>query len=362
MRLRHALEDDMRTPYNKSLARVAVAGLIAVMTGATMAGQSAAPTSSKPAAYVPPKTADGQPDLQGVWANNNATPLERPKTLEGRATLTPQEVAAMQKRSNELFGGDGDAAFGDAIYEAVLSDVQKYKPTTFDKDTGNYNAFWIVGREYENRTSLITDPPDGKVPAMTEEAQKRMASFMAAQKGHEFDGHENRPLSERCITFGFPDLFAGYNSYYQIVQGPGYVAILSERIHDVRIIPLDGRPHLAKNVRQMLGDSRGHWEGNTLVIDTTNLSATNTFRGASENMHLVERYTRTAADRVSYEVTISDPTTWTKPWTLMIPLKHTDDAVYEYACHEGNSAMIGVLAGARAQEGVGTQKTTSPQP
>jgi hypothetical protein len=335
------------------------------MTGATMIAQSApAPAkSAKSGNYVPPKTADGQPDLQGVWANNMATPLERPKTLEGRATLTPQEVAAMQKRSNELFGGDGDAAFGDAIYEAVLSDVQKYKPTTFDKDTGNYNAFWIVGREFENRTSLITDPPDGRLPPQTEESKKRLQTTMAAQKGHEFDGHENRPLSERCISFGFPDLLAGYNSYYQIIQGPGYVAILSERIHDVRIIPIDGRPHLPKNVRLMLGDSVGHWEGNTLVIDTTNFSKSSTFRGPSENMHLVERYTRTGPDTVSYQATVSDPTNWTKPWSFMIPLRHTDDAVYEYACHEGNSAMIGVLAGARAQESEPAKpKTASPQP
>jgi len=332
------------------------------MTGATLVGQSAPSGATSPkGAYVPPKTADGQPDLQGVWSNNTATPLERPKALAGRATLTPQEVAAMQKRSNELFGGDGDAAFGDAIYEAVLSDVQKFVPTTFDKDTGNYNAFWIVGREYENRTSLITDPPDGRVPAQTEEAKKKAAERMAAQKGHEFDGHENRPLSERCISFGFPDLLAGYNSYYQIVQGAGYVAILSERIHDVRIIPLDGRPHNPKNVRQMLGDSRGHWEGNTLVIDTTNFSTSANFRGASENLHLVERYTRIAADRVNYQVTIEDPSTWTKPWTLMIPLRHTDDAVYEYACHEGNSAMIGVLAGARAQETVADKSTRNPK-
>jgi hypothetical protein len=352
----------MRTPYNRCLVRAAVAGLIAVMTGATMIGQSASPParSAKSGTYVPPKTADGQPDLQGVWANNTATPLERPKALADRPLLTPQEVAAMQKRSNELFGGDGDAAFGDAIYEAVLSDVQKYTPTTFDKDTGNYNAFWIVGREYENRTSLITDPSDGRVPAQTEESKKRIAQMMAAQKGHEFDGYENRPLSERCISFGFPDLLAGYNSYYQIVQSPGYVAILSERIHDVRIIPLDGRPHLPKNVRQLLGDSRGHWEGNTLVVDTTNFSSSSNFRGASENLHLVERYTRTGPDTLSYQATISDPTTWTKPWTFMIPLRHTDDEVYEYACHEGNTAMVGVLAGARAQE-AGSRTNKSPQ-
>jgi hypothetical protein len=352
----------MRTPYKTSLARLAVAGLIAVMTGATLVGQSASSGASSPkGGYVPPKTADGQPDLQGVWANNMATPLERPKVLGDRALLTPQEVASMQKRSNELFGGDGDAAFGDAIYETVLSDVQKFVPTTFDKDTGNYNAFWIVGREYEARTSLITDPPDGRMPPQTEQAKKKAEEQRAAQKGHEFDGHENRPLSERCISFGFPDLLAGYNSYYQIVQGPGYVAILSERIHDVRIIPLDGRPHNPKNVRQMLGDSRGHWEGNTLVIDTTNFSESSNFRGASENMHLVERYTRVAPDRVNYQVTIEDPTTWTKPWSLMIPLRHTDDAVYEYACHEGNSAMVGVLAGARAQETVPDKAAKSPQ-
>jgi hypothetical protein len=328
---------------------VVLVGLAAVAVWQTpLFGQSAAKTA--PRAYTPSRTVDGQPDLQGGWANNKATPLERPKILEGRKFLNEQEVAALKKRAGELFGGDGDAAFGDSIYEAVLSDVKKYKPTTFDTETGNYNAFWIVERDFDNRTSLITDPDDGKLPPLTPAGEKLRAAVLEAQARGAADGPEDRPLNERCITFGMPDLLAGYNSYYRIFQTKNYVAINTERIHDSRIIPLDGRPHVGSAVKSWMGDSRGHWEGDTLVVETTNLSPQGLFIGTSDKLKVTERFTRIGPKTINYEVTMNDPATWTKPWTLMIPLKHTDEEVYEYACHEGNSGMTGILAGARALE------------
>jgi hypothetical protein len=297
-------------------------------------------------AYSPPRTPDGKPDLQGIWANNNATPLERPKSLEGRALLTREEVDALRKRQDEIFAGDGDAAFGDAIFEAVISDVHKYKPTTFDVTTGNYNAFWLVERDFDNRTSLITDPADGRMPPLTDAAKERNTQSLRNRSAS--DGPESRSLSERCITFGVPDLLAGYNSYYQIVQTPRTVVLHAEKIHDARVVPLDGRPHAPAAVRDWYGDSRGHWEGDTLVIDTVNLKSS--FRGASEQLHLIERFTRAGPDTLHYEVTFDDPATWSRKWTLMIPLKRTDDHIYEYACHEGNSGLAGILSGARAEE------------
>jgi len=258
----------------------------------------------------------------------------------------------LTERAGELFAGDGDAAFGDSIFEAVLSDVKAYTPTTFDADTGNYNAFWLVDRDFDKRTSLIVDPPDGRLPPLTEEAQKRRAGYGLLGRNRIPVGPEDRGLSERCLTFGVPDLLAGYNSYYQILQTPGYVVIAMERIHDARIIPLDGRPHVPQAIRQWHGDSRGRWDGNTLVVETTNFSPKTSFRGSAENLHLVERFTRVAPDTLLYEFTVNDPTTWTGPWTAMIPLKTTADKIYEYACHEGNTGMVGILAGARAQEAV----------
>jgi hypothetical protein len=308
------------------------------------AADNAKKTPSKP--YSPPRTADGKPDLQGVWANNNATPLERPKSLAGRALLTSEEVDALRKRQEEIFSGDGDAAFGDAIFEAVISDVQKYKPTTFDASTGNYNAFWLVERDFDNRTSLITDPTDRHIPPLTAAAKERSQDSARTRSSNE--GPESRTLSERCITFGVPDLLAGYNSYYQIIQTPGAVVLHAEKIHDARIIPIDAGPHVPAAIRSWFGDSRGHWDGDTLVVDTVNLK--NSFRGASDQLHLIERFTRVGSKTINYQVTVDDPVTWTNKWTFMIPLKATEDHIYEYACHEGNSSLAGILAGARAEE------------
>jgi hypothetical protein len=293
--------------------------------------------------YSPPRTAAGKPDFQGVWTNNSATPLERPQSLHGRATLTDEEVAALKKRYAEIFAGDGDAAFGDGVFEAVLSDVKKYKPTVFDAATGNYNAFWLVEREFDNRTSLINDPADGRIPAMMPSAMNRPR----AMRGNN-DGPEGRSLAERCITYGVPDLLAGYNSYYEIVQTADHVVIHAEKIHDARIIPLDARPHTPPALKSWLGNSRGRWDGDTLVVETKNF--TSGFRGASDQLVITERYTRVSQNTLNYEVTINDPQTWTRPWTFMIPLRHTQDKIYEYACHEGNSSLAGILAGARAEE------------
>ena len=298
--------------------------------------------------WTPPRTADGQPDLQGVWANNNVTPLERPLALAGKPFLTDAEVAALKVKATDLFAGDGDAAFGDDVFTAVLSGVQKF--TSNDATTGNYNQFWIADRDFDNRTSLITDPPDGRLPPLTSEAQKRLPDPQLDRRQRGSDGPEDRSLSERCLTFGAPRIQAAYNSYFQIFQTRDYVAILMETIHDARIIPLDGRSHVGQNIRQWLGDSVGHWEGDALVVDTTNYSPKSDFRGSHENLHVVERFTRVSPNRIDYEITVNDPTTWTRPWTAMIPLKLTHEEIYEYACHEANEGMVGILAGARLQE------------
>ena len=342
------------------IAAVAVVlSLLQVQAIAQSTNTKTAKTETK--TWTPPRTIDGQPDLQGVWANNTATPLERPKELAGRAFLTEQEVAALKKRAQDLFSGDGDAAFGDTVFLSVLANVNGTKSgfKSTDGETGDYSSVWTVERDWDNRTSLITDPSDGRLPAPTPDGQKRQADATAT-RARTPAGPEDRSLSERCITFGSPRLGAGYNSYYQILQSPGSVAIVMETIHDARVIPLDGRPHPPSTVRTWLGDSRGRWEGDTLVVDTANYRS-GTFMYASEKLHVVERFTRTGPESLKYEVTIDDPATWTKPWSVMIPLSRTRDAIYEYACHEGNRGMVGILSGARAEEkaGEGTERQVS---
>jgi hypothetical protein len=307
---------------------------------------AAANLSAQKAKWTVPRTVDGQPDLQGTWANNNVTPLERPVELAGKQTLTDNEVAMLKARSAKLFNGDGDAAFGDQLFAALLTNPDKFVST--DGRTGDYNQFWLPDRVFDNRTSLITDPPDGRVPPLLPTAQRRFAD--AAFRPAVPAGPEDRSVTERCITFGIPRTQAAYMSYYDIVQSRDTVVLRMETIHDARIIPLDGRPHAGSKIRNWLGDSRGHWEGDTLVVDTTNFSPKSNFRGSRENLHLVERFTRVAPDRLEYAFTVSDDTTWSRPWSAMIPLLRSKAPMYEYACHEGNLGLAGILSGARSEE------------
>jgi hypothetical protein len=296
--------------------------------------------------WTAPNTPDGQPDLQGVWLSNSATPLERPKALEGKAVLTDAEVAELKKRADEIFKkGNSDFASGDNAFLAALANVEQYKNPNIS--TGG--AEDMVDREFDNRTSLIVDPPDGKLPPLTPAAQRRQA---AADEAAKRPPTRPQDLTNfiRCITFGVPrvggNFGAGPYSYYQIFQTAGYVVLFTEMIHEARIIPLDGRPHLPQNIRQWSGDSRGRWEGKTLVVDTTNFSPKSYYMGSAENLHLVERFTRVAPDRLDYTVTLDDPTTWTKPWTAVIRLKATREHIYEFACHEGNYvSMVSMLSG-----------------
>jgi hypothetical protein len=305
-------------------------------------------------AWAPTRLADGHPDLQGIWSNNAATPFERPKELAGREFLTEAEVAKLQKIAGELFNGETDAAFGDAVFTSAWTAAQGKTADIkaingFDTVTGNYNQFWLVNRSFDNRTSVVTTP-DGRIPPLTPAAQKRMADAAAYGKLHPADGPEDLPLSHRCANFGVPKVGAGYNSNHQIFQTPTHVAMLSEMAHDARVIPLDGSPHVASNVRQWNGDARGRWEGDTLVVDTTNFSPKSEFRAARENLHLTERFTRVDADTLKYDVTIDDPSTWTKPWGATLMLKKSSEPMFEYACHEGNEGLAGALSGYRAQE------------
>jgi hypothetical protein len=294
---------------------------------------------------------DGHPDLQGVWLNNSATPLERPKALEGRKLLTDAEVVELRRRADRLFKNtNADFAGGDAVFLSALADIDNFKSTTATGTT-----FEMIEREFDNRTSLIIDPPDGRIPPLTVEGEQRRAATTATRRRPP-EGPEDLTHVERCLTYGVPRLSgtntgAGPLGYYKIVQTPSHIVLFLEAVHEARIINLDGRPHLPPAVRQWEGDSRGRWEGKTLVVDTTNFSARNDFMGSSDHLHLVERFTRVAPDRIDYQITVDDPTTWTKPWTAVIRLKRSTQRLYEYACHEGNYEILrDIFAGARATE------------
>jgi hypothetical protein len=333
---------------SRSARRRAVA-VAALIVAAAFTAFNSTRVSAQSRRWIAERTADGHPDFQGVWANNTVTPLQRPKQWEGKKTLTDAEVAELQTFAAQIVENDGDAQFGDGFILAVLSRIAK--PTSYDPGTGNYNQFWVVERDWhDRRTSLITDPPDGKIPPLTPEGQRRRAAEIEHRKAHAFEDPEVFPLGERCVNFGIPRVQAGYNSYLQIVQSPGYVTIMSEMAHDARIIPVDGRPHLDERGRVWNGDSRARWEGDTLVIDTTNFSPKSDFMGSHDNLRLTERLSRVGAEILNYEFTVNDPTMWTAPWTVMIPLKHKNESIYEYACHEGNQAIPNMLSGHRFEE------------
>ena len=319
-----------------------LAGMIAAMLlAAVFAASQTGPAGSKPAAksYVLPHTPDGQPDFQGIWSNAILTPLERPANLKDKAFFTPEEAAAYVKRTIEQGNKDSRAGAG------TDADVSRaYNDFWWDRGTNIVKTL---------RTSLITDPPDGRVPALTPLAQKRAAEVREARRLHPADGPEDRPLMERCILLnsaGPPMTPSAYNNNYQVVQTAQTFVILNEMIHDARVIPLDGRPHVPAGIRLWMGDSRGHWEGNTLVIDTTNFTDQTPFRGSGPNMHLTERFSRMDAETLLYEYTIDDPESFTKPWSAAIPSVRTTGPILEYACNEGNYGMSGLLSAARAEE------------
>ncbi len=344
----------------RSLVSIGVAALaVAVVLSASLAGQAPAASAAKAAApaaraaapakpYTPPKTPDGQPDLQGFWTNSTYVPLERPKGVT-KEFYTPDEAEA-------------------AIKAAAAREAEQTEPGTTADVHYDFSQFGLdrsqstIARSL--RTSLIVDPPDGRLPPVNAEGQKRAAERAAARKamGGQYDQVQNMPIGSRCIIMGGagpPLRNAGYNANYQIVQSPGYVMILTEMIHDVRIIPLDNRPQAASAVRQWVGVSRGRWEGNTLVVETTNFNGKNPFQGSSENLKVTERFTRVADDMIDYKYTIEDPATWDRTWSAEAPLAKTGGPIFEFACHETNYGVANILAGARADEKAAAEKKGS---
>jgi len=290
------------------------------------------------------RTPDGQPDLQGNWTNATVTPLERPEELAGKEFLTDAEAAAFQKQK---LIQENSQAKDDIHYDNVIWQSESY-----------------VKRISNQRTSLIVDPSDGKLPPLTPDARTRAAALTeAARRRSSVDSAASRALGERCISRGNegpPMLGANYNSNLQILQTANFVAIRHEMIHGVRIIPLDGRPHVGSHLRQLGGDSRGRWEGNTLVVDSTNFSDTTNFRApsslarqdifASRDLHVTERFTRVDADTILYRFTVDDATTWTRPWSGEMLIRKWEGPILEYACHEGNYGLAFILGAARAQD------------
>ena len=332
-----------------STAALAV-GVVALLAQAPAAGQtqSAAPrVQATGKAWTPPRTPDGRPDLQGIWSDNTVTPFQRPNQLGAKEFYTDQEFAQLSTRARQGDVGE-EGNLGAAEPQAVRYDLELYG---FDRTRVRFAS--------NKRTSLIVGP-EGVVPPMLPGAKTRNADRVAPNKGHEFDSHENRPLSERCILLNQERIpyipGANEGNLIQIVQGPGYVSVLRETNHSTRVIPTDGRPHAPKNVRLYQGDSVGRWEGNTLVVDTTNFTNLSAFQGSGENLHLMERFTRLADDTLLYQFTVEDPTTWARPWSVEIPWTTTRGPVYEWACHEGNNMISNILRGARVAEQEAAQK------
>ncbi len=327
------------TRQGAAVAAAFVLGLLSV---------SATPAVAQGAPATPPRTPWGHPNLQGTWDLHSITPLERPARFAGREFLTREEAIALEQ---------------EAARQNTEIDSRANAGTQQDVGLA-YNEFWwdrATNVVETLRTSLIVDPPDGKVPALVQEARNRQGEVERAYRplratggfegGRGADSWTDRSLWERCITQGLPRVSTNaYNSNVEIVQGPDHVAIHYEMIHESRIVPLDGRPHLGPNVRQYLGDSRGRWEGDTLVVDTTNFSDRTNFRGSTAGLHMIERFTRIGPGALRYRVTFDDPATWTRPWTVETVWRITRGQVYEYACHEGNYGLVGMLRGARAEE------------
>jgi hypothetical protein len=311
--------------------------------------QSSRPPADK---WTATRTSDGHPDLEGIWTTHTFTPLARPARYAGQEFLTDKEAAEL---STLLIQDDVDPLAA-GIFGA--SDEERRKRVAQNDPTHYDNALWLTAPDQKplssNRTSLIYDPPDGKIPAMTPDAVKRQAARRAAAG---FDSYENRPLQERCIIWtheGPPMLPPPYNDVLQIMQTPGYVLVVRELATAPRLIPTDGRPHISQNIRLWAGDSRGRWEDDTLVVDTTNFTDKSVFQGSTSALHVVERFRRESVDKISYQFTVDDPNTWTRPWSAEIPMIATNGPLYEYACHEANYGLVDILRGARFMERTAT--------
>jgi hypothetical protein len=313
-----------------------------------MPGNGAEPdakdATKAPKSWTLPRTPDGQPDFQGYWTNGTYLPLERPKDLGGKEFYTAAEAAAFEKKRIQE---EHSQAASDIHYDNVIWQGDKYAK-------GSPNL----------RTSIVFDPPDGRLPPLSPKGQKRAAEFAALAPDREASvSAESRTLGERCITWGAdgpPLLGSTYNANFQILQNGASLVILTEMIHSVRAIPLDGRPHLPAAIHQLAGDSRGRWDGDTLVVDSTNFSDKTNFRGppatarqdifSSPELHVIERFTRIDENTIVYRFTVDDPGTWTRPWSGETLMRKTTGPIFEYACHEGNYGLADILAGARAAE------------
>jgi hypothetical protein len=341
-----------RLHVSRLLPLIALASLFSLSAVAQSHTPAAKPGASAGKTVSIRRTADGHPDFNGIWTNVTITPLERPRDLAGKEFFTEQEGGAYEKQMVQQRNRD-----------------QRDRGTERDVASAYNDFWWDSGTKIvrTRRTSIIIDPSDGRIPALTPERQQQLAALAAAAKrrcdepgceplnGGQLgpaDGPEDRPLQERCLSFGnaVPMLPTAYNNNYQIVQSPGFLSIDVEMVHDVRRIATDGSAHLPSNVRQWMGDSRGHWEGDTLVIDTSNFTPLTRFRGSDENLHLIERFTLTDPDTLLYRFTVDDPTAFTKPWTGEIPMVRAEGPLYEYACNEGNTGMNGILSSARTDE------------
>jgi len=331
--------------------------------GPTAAAQSAqAARSARPEArkaWTPPRTAWGDPDISGFFTNKDeqGVPFERPAEFAGRQTISDEEFAAREQRLRQQLQTDNaefDIATADTRNAGAVGSATSPPP------------HWLDRPKPSRRTSMIVDPADGRIPPQTPEGQKRAADRAAARaqaRGGRgpADSYLDRSLYDRCITRGLPGSMmpAIYGNAYQIVQGPGWVGIRYEMIHEIRVIPLETRPHVSPRIRSYMGDARGRWDGNTLVVETTNFRDETAYRGSNPDaLRLIERFTRVAPDKVEWSVTVDDPTTWARPWTFAMNLTQDDtQPVFEYACHEGNYAMFNILTGARAEEKAGRAVT-----
>jgi len=349
----------MEAPVRTLGAVVAAVGLAAASLVAQTAKLPPGALYGADPSYKPARTVDGHPDLQGVWSNNSVTPMTRPTQWKDKEKLTDKELEDLKTLIAQNADDGGDAIFQNQVQLALdAKEKGKFEQVSYDKTTGNYNQFWMAGRDWDTRTALVIDPPNGQFPPLTAEAQQRRAGRRGGIGAVAPEdtvarprptGPEELPLGERCVSFGAPRTGAGYNSYLQIVQSPSHVVLLQEMAHDARMVPIAGKsPHLTSAVRQWLGDPRGRWEGDTLVVETTNYK--NGFMGSTADVKVTERFVRVSKDFINWVITVDDPKTWTQPWSFMVRLKRTDDQIYEYACHEGNYAMPGILAGARVQE------------